>query len=222
MFIGRYVCTIKSERRIAVANFKVTENLVVRAVFFDDVNHVMNRIRSVLKRQSCWVGQELHLLLCDTRKCRQIFLDFSQIDASDRTVKQSWDIGMQPSAPGRHLGYIDRVWATAQAFAGGDQQIVIRDGHGQRIPFGGNEAHGGEGRAVMPMAFSQCCGVEHRDGIRRRAGREQPLSVFTLRQGVRFITREFLFRKVCREKRLNFSAACVDGGNGIGIGQGYV
>ena len=112
VLIGRDVCAVKSERRIAVAYFKVTKNLVVGAVFFDDVNHVMNGIRAIVKRQSSWIGQELHLFLCDTRKLRQIFFDFFQIDTSDRSVQQSWDVGVQPSAFGRHLGYIGRIWTS--------------------------------------------------------------------------------------------------------------
>src|SRR5258706_254511 len=42
VLVGRDVLAIHRQRRIAISGAKITEDLVVRAIFFDDVNDVVN------------------------------------------------------------------------------------------------------------------------------------------------------------------------------------
>src|SRR5882762_10977644 len=42
VLVGRDVLAIHRQRRIAIAGAEITEDLVVRAIFFDDVNDVVN------------------------------------------------------------------------------------------------------------------------------------------------------------------------------------
>ena len=50
MLVGRDVRAIHRQRGIAVADADVAEELIVGAIFLDDVNHVVNRILATFER----------------------------------------------------------------------------------------------------------------------------------------------------------------------------
>ena len=62
VLVGSDVRTVHGERRIAVPTFRlyfqVAQNLIVGAIFFENVNHVANRIGAAMKLDLDGIGEE--------------------------------------------------------------------------------------------------------------------------------------------------------------------
>ena len=56
VLVGSDVVPIKSKRRIPVAYFQVAEHLVIRAILFDDVDHMANWIRATTELNASRIG----------------------------------------------------------------------------------------------------------------------------------------------------------------------
>ena len=50
------ICSIHRDRGVAISNAKIAEDLIVRAVFLDDVNHVTNLVFAIRKRHAIRVA----------------------------------------------------------------------------------------------------------------------------------------------------------------------
>jgi hypothetical protein len=144
VLVGRDVGAVHGERGIAVADvriarFQIAENLVVGAVFFDDVNDVLDGILAAGEGDRSRIAVQQVVALNDLRELRKFFESRRNVQAGDRSLEQRGDVGMIFV-----LGLIDRlahifVGARAFAFGGGDEQIVAVNGERTGIPVGGNE-----------------------------------------------------------------------------------
>ena len=58
VLVGSDVLAVHRERWIAVSHFQITQNLIVGAVFFEDVDHVLDRILSAGESDGAGIAVE--------------------------------------------------------------------------------------------------------------------------------------------------------------------
>ena len=80
MLVGSDVFTIHAERGIAISRFEIAEDLIVGAIFFDDVNHVANGILPARKLKLAGIcAQEIVFFDLFCVGC-QILLDIGEAE----------------------------------------------------------------------------------------------------------------------------------------------
>src|SRR5438445_9488242 len=140
VLVGRDVLAIHRQRRIAIAGAKITEDLVVRAIFFDDVNDVVNFVLAGGEANAIGItarGVGFGNLL---REGGEICRQFGERYAFERAVNESGAIRIAET-PVR--SFTDGFWIGSRAVSlgAGDQEILLRCCHHSRIPLRGNESH---------------------------------------------------------------------------------
>jgi len=131
---------IHGQRRVAVADWQVAENLIVGAIFFQHVDHVADRIFTTGKFKPTAIRLNEVVFFDLVGVGREILVDIRELEALYGTANQRCNIRIIAMVrPNLHFGF-HIVRSTAFAFSGGDEQIVVGDGQGARVPLGGDEA----------------------------------------------------------------------------------
>src|SRR5215470_2236551 len=96
MFVGRNVSAVHGQRGIAVSDWKVAENLIVGAVFFQNIDDVADGILAAGEGEVSGVGVKKVVFFDLARICGEVLLDIGETDAGDGTGSQRRNIRMGP------------------------------------------------------------------------------------------------------------------------------
>ncbi len=153
VLVRRDVFTVHNQRRIAIGLTDVAEELVVSTVFFDNVDHVVNRIAATLKADLAHAA--FHLVATHNFLGQLLVLAsrLRQVHPRNRAVNQRGNIRMLLLSRSPGAGLPAGVRACSFAFAGRDQQLFSVDGERRGVPLCGDEIRG----AIVVRFFE----VEH-------------------------------------------------------------
>src|SRR5215469_1046485 len=140
VLVGRDVCTVHCERRIAVADFQVTENLIVGAILLHDVNDMLDRILPAGEGNRAGIAVEQIVALDHLGVLGQLGQGRGDVQPRNRSSEQSGYVGMLFV-----LALVDRlahvfVGTGAFALGAGDEKIASMDSKSRGIPVGRDEA----------------------------------------------------------------------------------
>src|SRR5690348_5456408 len=119
MLVGSDVFAEHGERGITIAGLQVAQDLIIGAVFLDDVDDMLNRILPGVEHNLPRIALHQIALLRLESEAGKLRLNLAHADPSDRPVQESGDVSAIAS-PVRVAG----VGTGAFAFAAGNQQIV--------------------------------------------------------------------------------------------------
>ena len=228
MLVGRDSFAVHGQAGIAVGDglavvLQVAEELIVGAVFLEDVEDVANRIRLAVGKGNLLAGC-LHAVGVEHRfgPAGKILVDSGLIQSGERTVEKRGDVGERPHEPGsfrclrERLGHV--VGAGAFAFVSGQIELAAGEGYGDGHPFGGNKAEGLDHGLVRG---SQHLRVKYGNGVAAHVGNVEAAAIGVDVQRHRLGAKVALARQACIEVALHVKlpSADVDGGHGIAVGQ---
>src|SRR5437660_1143970 len=116
MLIRGYVFAVHGQTWISIAWLQIAKNLVVGTIFFDDVDHVANRI--VAPGKGNWKFVFLHeiaLLNLSSQAC-QVCFSLLNAHPSDGSVQQRNNVGVHRPPPGGPLGHEASIGAATDTF----------------------------------------------------------------------------------------------------------
>src|ERR1017187_9028580 len=127
VLVGCEVGAIHRQRRVTVTRLQITKNLIVSAILFDDVNHVLNRILPSGKLNRSGIVMQQIIVLNRPRKLIEFAQRGRNIQPCDRPPQQRRNIRMVvmfhlPPSFSHTL-----VRSRALALGGRNEQIVARN-----------------------------------------------------------------------------------------------
>src|SRR5208282_4799453 len=167
------------ERGITVSDFQITQHLVVGAILFDDVDHMMDRIGIPSELDLACAGMQKITVLDRAGELWQVFFNIVDFEASNRAVEQGWNVRMVAMPP--LVSHVVRtvVGTGSLAFGSSDQEIIAHSDQSGGIPVSGNETGGrlewnlgGSGWASESRVR-----IKSRDRIYRSVGDKKALAV---------------------------------------------
>ncbi len=94
VLVGRNLSAIHGQRGIAVARRQIAENLIVSAIFLENVDHMANGIFAAGKRNLARVGAEKIVFFNPLRVGGKILIDVVEAQPLDRAADQCGDVRM--------------------------------------------------------------------------------------------------------------------------------
>src|SRR6266436_2963612 len=215
VLIGRDVLPVHRQGWIAIAGAEITENLVVGAIFSDDVDDVPDLVLTGGEADAVGIaagGVGFGDLLRERRQiCRQV----CKGDARERAVNHSWRVRITGTPVG---GFADGFWIRPGAATLGacDKEILTSGGDNGGIPLGGNETDG-----LERLAGRDVREIENSDAIGNGIGGKQRLLVGREREIFRIAAAVLLSRELCRKIGDRFSGRGVEDRDLVAVGEGH-
>ena len=231
--VGSNGFAIDGQAGVAIADrlavlLQVTEDLIVGAVFLDDVDDVLDLVRRTIGEGDLFVGS-LHAIGLDNggRPLRQVLVDLGGIKRSQRAVEQRPDVGGWPVqlAHFRLFGLWLRpvVRPGSLPFGRGHVKPATgsrgQKGHGHGHPLGGHKADRLDHSLASSLRREQAC-IHHRNRIAGCVGHIQAASIPIDRQSHRLRAKVTLRGKARIEVSLHgeLSRAHIHGGHSVAVG----
>ncbi len=170
-------------------DLQIAENLIVGAVFLDDIDHVLDRILAAGELDCPGIAVQEVVVLDDAGEFVELAERGGNIQPRDRAPQQRGNVGMlvMSDLPCRLAHPFVR--ACALALGGRDQEIVAVNGERAGVPVGGDES---ESRVETQPLVDSDQSIENRDGVERCIGDEKKLAVGGFRQRDRIGSRSIL------------------------------
>src|SRR5580700_7082581 len=133
------VGAIDGERRVAVADLQIAEDLIKGAVLFDDVDDVLDGIVAAGELDRSGIVVQQVVMLDGAGEFLELAESRWNVQLCDGAAEQGRNVGMTVVLDlicGLAHGF---VRAGALAFGGGDEQVVALNGQGAGVPVGGDE-----------------------------------------------------------------------------------
>ena len=176
VLVGSDVLAVHGQRRIAIADFQIAENLIVGAVFLEHVDDVLDRIPPAGKGNSSGVAVKEVVPLDRVRELRKLLQGGGNVQARDRTSEQAGDVGVLVAPEfGGGLTHL-LVGPGALPLGSGDEKVAAMDSQRTGIPIRRNKTQS-RLRCLRVGTGARRPGVEHRDRIQRRSGCEQIFAI---------------------------------------------
>src|SRR5271156_3664159 len=137
VLVGRDVSPVKRQRWIAIAHFEIAKDLIVRAVFFDDINHVLDGILTGSKPNRTGVIVQQVVVLDDACEFFKLSQSRGNVEACNRSAQQRRNVGMVMMRELPRGFSHDLVGTRALSLGGGDQEIVALNRKRAGVPVGG-------------------------------------------------------------------------------------
>ena len=166
--VGSDVLAVHHQRGISVAGFDIAKDLIVGAIFLEDVDHVTDGIGTLSEVDAAGVALEEVVLLNLASECGEVLFRVGYFQARQRSVQKSWDVGFLfltflGGCVARKI-----VGASALSFGGCNQEIVARCSKRAGVPAGRDETHAFDRNGIARQLVGIEAGVgdiEDRDGI---------------------------------------------------------
>src|SRR5450755_2562266 len=86
VLVGRNLSAVHGQRRIAVAGWQIAEDLVVGAIFSENVDDMPNRIPAACELNLARIGVEQIVFFNLPRVSGKILIDFAEVQPLDRAA----------------------------------------------------------------------------------------------------------------------------------------
>ena len=134
VLVGRNVGAVHRQRRIAVTHLQIAKHLIVGAVLFDHIDHVLDRILAPGKLDRARIVVQQIIVLHGPREFVELAESRGNVEPRDRTPQQCGNVGVVvvlqfPSSFPHAL-----IRARPLALRSGDDEITALDGERAGIP----------------------------------------------------------------------------------------
>src|SRR5580704_4209909 len=193
VFVRRDVGAVHCEGGVAIADllfaeFQIAENLIVSAIFLDDIDDVLDGILAGNKSDDSRILMEQVVVLNGARKIFEFAESRGNVQTRDGATQQRGNVGMRVMTA--FVGSLAHAFIRAgtKAFGGGDEEIIALNRERAGIPVRRDKTESGRclratsGRVRRPAARAQVRGVENCYRIGRSIARKKFFSVCRLRQ----------------------------------------